>query len=223
MAEIKTVMEPIPQGMTRGWQVLINGQPYDGKVETLQVTNSRYGLLTYGKNPAGMYDSWAFHEIGGGGAVIVPFILIQGEIWIGVVQQIRLFQSGTPVLNVPRGFLDPNEKHFEAAVRETEEETGFSQGSRVFQLPGEPLNPNSAFFETWGDGEGVKFFAVEILQSEIEPGEGDTYVFKPGVLNPVNKTAEGILKSVFIPWRKAALLGDSFTRCGVVALLAQIG
>jgi len=212
----------IPKGMNRGWQVLVNGQPYAGHVEMLQLDNPSYGTLTYGKNPAGNYDSWAFHEVGGGGSVIIPFVLIQNEIWIGVVQQVRPLQSAQPVLNVPRGFLDPNEKHFEAAVRETDEEVGFSQGSRIFQLPGKPVNPNSAFFETWGKDEGVEFFAIEILHDEIQPGEGETWIVKPGILKPVDKAAEGILKSIFIPWGQAALLGDAFTRCGVVALLVKV-
>jgi len=214
-----TLLEVIPEGMKRGWSLLVNGNPVPD-VNQLVLFHPRFGALYYGKSPSGNYDQWTTHEVGGGGSVTVPFVLIEGALYIGTVTQPRPLQDTSgPVPNLPRGFLDPGESHFEAAMRETEEELGITASS--FELPGEPTNPNSTFFETWGEGEGVRFFGLELSENMVK-AKGDEYVFDEKLVKPVSKSAEGIMGASFIPWQQAALVGDMFTIAGVSRLVTYL-
>ncbi|MCH7641427.1 NUDIX domain-containing protein [Patescibacteria group bacterium] len=205
--------------MKKGWSLLVNGNPVQD-VAQLVLFHPKFGALYYGKSPSGNYDQWSFHEIGGGGSVTVPFVLVEGALYIGTVSQPRPLQDTSgPVPNLPRGFLDPGESHFEAAKRETEEELGITATS--FELPGEPTNPNSAFFETWGEGEGARFFGLEFGENMVK-AKGEGYVLDEGLVSPVSKSAEGIMSAGFIPWQKAALVGDIFTIAGVARLTAYL-
>ena len=215
---LATLLEPIPEGMTRGWSLFVDGTPVPS-LSMFELRHSRYGSLFYGKSPSGNYDQWSFHEAGGGGSVTVPFALVEGSLYIGTVRQPRPLQDRlNSILNVPRGFLDPGETHFQAAERESVEELGIKA---TFQLPGDPGNPNSTFFETWGEGEGIRFFGLEVNQN-ILVVENDEYLLNPQMITPVSKSAEGIMGARFISWQKAAMLGDLFTRGGVATLIGHL-
>lgn len=138
--------------------------------------------------------------------------------YVGLVEQNRYNQGGN-VWNAPRGFLDPGETHFDAAIRELSEETGYipSPTNRVRYLDGNPLNPNSTFFDTSKKGEGVRFYAIEVMTDEIDI---DNLCFKSEVLKPMTKTAELITRCKFFPWRKATQVGDMFTVASIARLLA---
>jgi len=214
-----TLLELIPEGIERGWSLLVNGKPVPD-VNQLVLFNPEYGAIYYGKSPSGNYDTWSFHETGGGGSVTIPFVLVEGALYIGTVSQPRPLQDQSgPVPNVVRGFLDPDESHFEASARETEEELGITASS--FELPGEPTNPNSTFFETWGEGEGVRFFGLELDQGSVK-ANGDEYMLDENLIKPISESAEGIMGASFIPWQQAALVGDMFTRAGVISLVAYL-
>lgn len=216
----------------RGWTLVLNGQPVE-HVTSLQLTNPRFGTLEYGTTPQG-YDSWCFEENGGGGSVIIPYFILdrefdpvfpdkQKELYIGLVQQDR-YTMGGKVWNLPRGFLAPNENHFQAAQREAGEELGFNLAERFRALPGDPQNPNSAFFVT-GENKGVRFFGLEITSDElvyVENGHNGTYKFQEDVLMPVSKTAELILGSVFVPYHHALACADMFTAAGIGRLLPEV-
>src|SRR3990172_1548795 len=213
-----TLLEPIPEGMDRGWSLLINGDSVPN-VSMLELRHPKYGALFYGKSPSGDHDQWSFHEKGGGGSVTIPFAIVKGSLHIGVVRQPRPLQDRfNPVLNVPRGFLDPGETHFQAAERESGEELGIKA---TFQLPGDPANPNSTFFETWAEGEGVRFFGLEVNRNLLV-ADGNDYNLNPDSITPVTKTAEGIMGARFISWQMAVMLGDLFTRGGVASLLGHL-
>lgn len=215
----------------RGWTVKVNGivieelLPKSMGVEHLGIFNPRFGELAYGLTPGG-WDGLGFHELGGGGSVIAPFVEKDGVLHIGMVKQNRPFQGGV-VLNVPRGFLNPGEAHFQAAKRELEEETGYRPANdRVFLLVGDPANPNSAFFDTSEPGEGVKFFAFEVLSSEVEPDPDNKALlrFKAGVLEPASKAAKdaNILGCSFHPWEEAVAVSDMFTNTATARLLGHL-
>lgn len=201
----------------------LNGQVVQ-HVSSLQIENPKFGVVSYGLTPPG-YDGWSFKELGGGGSVIVPYAQIDGRLYIGVVEEARHNQGGK-VLNVPRGFLDPGESHFNAAIRETEEEMGYTSGMAPFELEGIPMNPNSAFFETPWKGEGVRVFALPVRAEELERVE-NVYRFRPGVLssNQASKTAklaERILGSRFVSYVHAVRLGDMFTVAAVGRLFGHL-
>ncbi|HCC22797.1 TPA: hypothetical protein DF272_01305 [Candidatus Falkowbacteria bacterium] len=219
-------LQSIPAGAKRGWSVKVNGAVVD-PVSVVEISHPRYGVLNYG-SVGGRYDSWNFMEIGSGGVVTVPYARVNGALYIGLVDQERDNQGGR-VLNVPRGFLDPKEKHFEAAARELEEETGLANlNDRMSEFPGQRANPNSTFFVTNGDNEGVAFFGLVIKPHELERDPGhvvpelsasavavDPVVslkLRADMVKPVSKQAELIYSCCFLPISVAIALSDMFTK-----------
>ncbi|MFA5946951.1 MAG: NUDIX domain-containing protein [Patescibacteria group bacterium] len=223
--EFPTLIRPIVDGVNVGWKAkghLRDGTEADlSQLAYMELTNPKYGTLAYGKNPGGNFDSWAFHENGGGGAVIVPYATVDGNLLIGVVEQDRPNQGGK-VLNVPRGFLKPGEPHWVGAERELAEEVGKFVGS-LRLLPGKPTNPNSAFFETVQVDEGVKFSTVEVSPGLLVTKNGLVKFRKSAVtVDKENRAAEQITGCHFIPALEAIMLGDMFTVAGVGRLWGML-
>lgn len=159
----------------RGWKIILETRSEAGVVSEheltsavgLRIVHEKMGLvLSYGQTSLG-YDGLAFHEPNGGGTVIVPYVFWHGELRVGrIIQKRPLQDREKPISNLPRGFASPNEKPFAAAKREAAEETGIREDAlTLFPLMGDPINPNNAFFDTAGPGEGVKFFGLEIPES----------------------------------------------------------
>lgn len=205
----------------RGWKVTVNGELVVN-VSRVTITNLRFGAFNYGKTVPG-YDGWSFKQTGGGGAVIIPFAFVNKDpnmpavlsCYVGVVKQNRHNQGGE-VWNVPRGFSEPREIAITTAKRELTQELGVRR--QIFPLPGDPVNPNSAFFETLNPDEGDTFWAVEFLREElIEQIEADApshigkLQLKPGIFKPDNKDAEKILSCMFTSIESAAMLSDMYT------------
>jgi len=224
----------------RGWTVEVNGEVVP-TVSEVRLFNEKMGLeVRYGMRAEG-FDGLLDHEPGGGGSVIVPWVKIDGMLYVGMLHQNRPTQYVHPmeaVWNVPRGYLDPGETHIETATREFQEETGFTRPEgRIVELPGLPVNANSARFDTSREGEGVKFYAFEVLPQEIKQTYVDddseivvhglttqrtTYKFDKEFVSPVSKGAERIMGCYFFPWWEAALVGDLFTRGIVCTLKAML-
>ena len=206
----------------RGWSVSLDGQPVE-RVASIEITNKNFGVLTYGKTPAG-YDGWSFRENGGGGSVIVPHFRrsSDGMIMIGLIEENR-HNLGGKAWNCPGGFLDPGETHIEAASREAGQEMGaiFSKIS-IKPIDGEPVNPNRAFFETPEPDEGVKFYAMELVEEMFEVRSETESVFRLGLFSPKSKLIERILAAKFVPWKQALKVKDSFTCVGVGRLIAML-
>jgi ADP-ribose pyrophosphatase YjhB (NUDIX family) len=196
----------------RGWSVKINGEVVED-VAHLELANPRFGVLEYGN--VGGYDSWNFHENGGGGSVIAPHAIVGGYLFVLMIEQGRPNQGGR-VWNLPRGFLNPSENHFGTAVRELEEEAGI-RSVELKQL-GDPTNPNSAFFVTSGEGEGTRFYGLRIDESEIKPEgaiEDGVFLFNEGAIKPISKTAEDIFGGKFFRYEEALAVGDMYTVAAV--------
>lgn len=197
---------------------------HDG-VALLEIHNPSFGTWAYGKT-AGGWDGWAFHEIGGGGSVIVPHVTIEGMIYIGVVEQKRDLQGGM-VYNLPRGFVEPGESHLQAAKREGGEELGIDSAKlKLTHLQADPGNPNSAFFETL-DEPGVQCYGFAVDPAWLERREDGNYRFKAGLLQTdadakAKKMGELILGSVFLPFYRASKLGDHFTPTGMARLFGHM-
>ncbi len=160
-----TRLEAVDDKTLIGWKLTVDGVGLSPKQFTL-VNEQLGGQLVYGRNPASGRDQWAYHERGGGGSITLPFAILDDELYIAVVQQNRPLQSDGPALNTVRGFLDPGRTHFETAAAELSQELGLMAGP--IELPGPGNNPNSAFFETRGGGEGVSFWAVPVPAGLLE-------------------------------------------------------
>lgn len=220
-----SLTQAIPAQMAdaRRWRVHLNGELLRD-VRHVVIEHPLFGMLSYGLT-AGGYDGCSFHERGGGGSVVLPFAVMEGELWVGLVEQIRPHQGGL-VLNAPRGYLDPGEEHATGARRELLEEMGLDvPEDALIRLPGAPANPNSAFYETSSPGEGVHFFALRIPPSYLLHRNGERPTLATGLVADddearQNRIGEQIGRSVFVPWHEAATLGDMFTNAAVARLLA---
>lgn len=220
----RALIGPVPAEAqaARRWRVVINGAEVP-HVESLVLEAPRFGALRYGLTPHG-HDGWNYREPAGGGAVVVPFAAVEGgELMVGLVAQERYNQGGS-VLNAPRGLVDPGESHADAARREFGEETG-RRARALIELPGEPVNPNSAFFETTGPGEGVHFYAMEFAAEELRR-EGDALAFRddaPATLAGLDeRTRERIGECRFVPWHEALAVADMFTVAATGRLLGWL-
>lgn len=207
-------------GTKRGWTVIVEGEDHRlTEVEVggrLHLVHDSFGHLTYGKSPAGPYDQWAFHEANGGGSVVLPYAVVEGKTYIGLLQEGRPLQTAEgKVWNMPRGFAEAGRSYLEVALAELSEEVGVvPEESRMRLLAGDPVNPNSAFFETWGiksDGEpeGVRLFVYDAT-GLVEKSDGDAYQFR-GAVNPRPGLGEKIFKCVFLPINVAGRVGDAMT------------
>lgn len=211
---------------SRGWTIALNGERV-GRVTSLTMEQEKMNIkITYGVRPEG-YDAPIIKEAGGGGSVIVPFVKVNGEIFVGLVEENR-GTCGGMVLNIPRGFLQPGETHFQTAKREIEEETGYQKVEKnLYPLEGNLMNPNSAFFVTDTPDKGVKAFKLPVESSEVkiltdsEKPEDRIYEFNPEVIKPVSKIGERVLQSKFCHWRKALEVQDMFSVAAVGRLIKE--
>lgn len=225
-----TNVSPIPESDQgkRGWVLEVNGEVIPNVRSASLTQTTMHVKLEYGKTPAG-YDGLALEEPGGGGSVTIPFVEIDGEVYIGMAIENRPY-SGGRVPNVPRGFLDPGESHFEVATREPGEEMQYEPIKKdVELLEGESMNPNSTFFVTIGPDKGVRFFKLEVDPNEVRVAEDSenpvnkVFEFNPGVLKAKegDRLGERIYGSKFYHWTKAVKVKDMFTSAGVGRLIAD--
>ena len=218
------LVSPIPSDKKRGWNLTLNGEQVTD-VETLEITNAGMGIkLSYGQRLEG-FDGFIIREPNGGGSVTIPYFVDEktGILFVGLIEENRAYGGGS-VLNVPRGFAEPGETHFGAAVRELGEETGVQAfANRVEILPGDKLNPNSTFFvANPAKNEGVGLFAYRFNKSELEKSGEYSYRIAADV-KPETKMGERIGKCTFVPIRQAALVADGFTMATITRLLLHLG
>lgn len=215
----------------RGWFLEINGEKLDTPIEKARLVNPRMGVeVEYGQRQEG-YDGFVLKEPGGGGSVTIPYYYHNGELYIGVVEESRPTVTDgrveEKVLNVPRGFMDPGQDHFQTAQKELLEETGYEPISkRIVALPGEPMNPNSTFFVT-GKDKGVHAYGIQVYDFELvklnesENPVDTKYGFDKEIIKSTSKMGEKVLNTEFINWRRAVALNDMFSVAGVGRLLGM--
>jgi ADP-ribose pyrophosphatase YjhB (NUDIX family) len=217
MGTIISNTRPLQAGDKRGWTVKIDGAEIKPNIVEIE---SHFGKFVLGMTASG-YHGWTFHEPNGGGSIIVPFVFLQGKLFIGVIYQKRPHQNiKDETRNVPRGFSLPDEKHSSTAKREFEEETGYMP-PRIHHLDGEGGNPNNAFFETWGPGEGIKTWAVEFSPEELDLTSTRPTI-NPNLVKRDKETLEGVLKVKFFTYDEITKIGDLMTHFGVNRLIAWL-
>lgn len=218
----------IPEDANRGWKLEVNGQEVP-EVTSAVLSHAKMGLeLKYGRHPAG-YDVWNFHEPGGGGAIAVPYaVMSDGQILLGTVSQNRPAAGGV-IRELPRGFKEPDETHDQAVVRETSEETGSEVEASRFVMLGKEKNPNTAFFNTSGEGEGLRFYGYMVHPNELEEVQDDSgtyFRYKQDLLEAAQARGDGtekILGSRFVPLREAVQDShDLMTSAGAGLLAAHL-
>lgn len=225
---------PADRQLNRGWNLEVTDT--DGNATVIEnvgkasLSNTRMGLeLEYGLHPAG-YDVWKFHEPNGGGAIAVPYAVIKDQLYVGLVDQNRPTAGGV-ISELPRGFSEPKEDHLTTVQREMGEETGLKAVMDRFTMVGKEKNPNTAFFDTSAEGEGLRFYALQVNpETELEAAEdadGIYYRFNQVLLEEAreagDKGAERILTSRFVTLTKAVQESpDLMTGAGVGMLVAHL-
>jgi|GEM_PF-448564 ADP-ribose pyrophosphatase YjhB (NUDIX family) len=221
---------PAQIGSTWGWELYINGEKADmSQVQHIAI-KSKFGTVNFGTEAVSGYNMFSYREVGLGGSVTIPFVFLNDngkivehinqatDILVGVLWQNRPKQGGE-VQNCPRGFLaSEDETHQAAADRELHQETGFK--GNTFELPGRPMNCNSALVETDQDG-GVRFFAIQMSGKNLTMVDGKLEIPETQESIP-EKTAEMIGKCQFISIWDAIQLGDGFTNVAAARLAGWI-
>lgn len=226
------ILKPIPDPSKTGWKTEIvnpDGSSTSLEASLIRSHQTKLGVdVTYGQ---GKFDQWVIKELNGGGSVIIPYLFIDGELYVGANRQERSLTGGL-VTEVPRGFSLPQETHDETAKREFQEETGVVKpiAERIKALPGRPINPNSAFFQANPrKGEGVKFFGIKIEPNEVELRRDSkdpkrrVYKFNPKLQEEIKEQNEKI-KPEGIRFFHSDLLietSDGFTLQAIARLRAQ--
>ncbi len=221
----------------------------DGRVEEVttidrfRAWNTTFGELRYGLHKLN-YATWAWHENGGGGAIAIPYVWCNGELYIGVVEQDRFFQDQQNCIqNVPRGFLKDELDHFETAKQEFAEEMMVSIGmlsgtsdelrARIFPLVGAPGNQNSAFMiQDSSKNEGMRYYGVEMLNVPMMNRYFSCHPSKvrfkllEGMVIQYDESKSGMIEQIkgadFIHVSLISGLGDAFTGMGVFRLQSYL-
>lgn len=218
----------------RGWELKVTDASGNSQViENIgkaTLSHAKMGLeLEYGLHPGG-YDVWKFKEPNGGGAIAVPYAVIDSKLYVGLVDQKRPAVGGV-ISELPRGFSEPNEDHLKTVQREMGEETGLTAVMKRFYMVGKEKNPNTAFFDTSRPGEGLRFYSMQVQpEEELEKAYdelGEYYRFNQALLEEAremdDKGAERILTSRFVTLQDAVQDSpDLMTSAGVGLLVAHL-
>lgn len=166
-----------------GWEVTLNGDVVEG-VETLTAINHAMGIgFLYGASPAGPYNQGRL--VNRGGAVIVPTIEVDGDLYFLALSQVRPLLDDEPILEFPRGQALADEASVDTARRELLEETGLNLNSDVLTYLGRG-NPDSALMHganvhCWWLRLPAEFIVFEenipCLRSDLE-GNSESKLFE---------------------------------------------
>jgi 8-oxo-dGTP pyrophosphatase MutT (NUDIX family) len=228
------ILREIPDVSKTGWKTkTINLEGGEAEIKPLLIKSHHVKLgvdVSYGQGPDG-YDQWVIREPHGGGSVTIPYLWINGELYIGANRQKRSLTGGL-VTEVPRGFSLPHETHEETAKREFQEETGVIKplAERIEPLHGKPVNPNTAFFQANPHkGEGVKLFGLKVEPNEVqirrnsEDPRRRVYKFTPELQGEIKELNEKI-KPEGIRFFHSSLLSqtsDGFTLQAIARLATE--
>lgn len=191
----KTISVPDVLEDKPSWRVLLNGDEV-ADVKSLAAINDQMGIgFLYGGSMTGAGYNQG-HLYNRGGAVVAIIVKKAGEVFVAVMEQMRLLQSTKPVLEFPRGQSRLGEQGNETALRELREETGIERESIAQVTFLGSGNPDNALIL----GQTVQFFAVEIFETDVDwelmQVREDT--FRPEVKS---RLVEGIKSSKIVPLR----------------------
>ena len=221
-------MQPVPETKDRGWTLTVDGETIEAKKFTL--INERFGSqVEYGMRPEG-YDGFVIRERGG--AVTLPYMVSpEGQILVGLIDEYRPTTGRDSILNAPRGMANIGESREQTALRELEEETGFSDkaklGMRAIELASD-VSANSTYFDTSRpENEGTAFYALEVTSDHLELRYEDDgkpyYAFPERTVETAEDAAtEKIFGSKFVPLHEALQSKDMFTGYAVGQLLGKL-
>lgn len=167
------------------------------------VVNSRFGQLEVGMVPGKSWDQWLFHEIAGGGSLVIGYT---GE---GIDLQVMMLRANRFNLvgaqddwELPGGFVDDGETKLVTAIREGLEET--DQLTNPKPVPGRGYVGNRAFFQLESEDEGTSVFAFQLTPEQV-------------------KAVEASDKLKLTPWRDAVRrTRDALSGMAIARLVAEM-
>jgi hypothetical protein len=226
-ADLDTLLFERPEEIPQRVEFWINGEKHVDPIRSLVmrlVVPGRANIqIVYGFNPtigATGVDDITRREVGG--VISAYFTAIDGQLYVGMLRQKRPCQDLTePILNVIRAYYDPTKSRLSQATERAEERAGITVTLPMVQLPCDLGNSNNASVETHG-GNGNAHFAFYVPKGLLVAGSNDSYVFDSSTVKAFDTDAGKILGLEFHPWKKAARVGDDFTRGIVSPLLAWL-
>jgi hypothetical protein len=231
MLELRRLPD-IPQGENT-WRVVLNGEEIakEGIRSLLLVLDKpgrpAIGLeLGYIQDVRFNYDGLSHFETGGGGVIVVPFLVWRNELYVALISQYRALVGG-PVETVPRGYAEVGKTSAAQADTESSEEMGtVTEKWKSFELPGEPVNTNTSISNTSlphpeGGRAGARFFAREIDSDSVEDDGTGKPRFKEGAVNPTDPK-EHILSWRLAPWQETMKLHDACPTNATGRLMAHL-
>lgn len=177
------------------------------------------------------YDGWCFTEFGGGGVAMVPYAIINEELWVFTTMQYR-FLIGHAVDGFPRGYRPEGvEPHTHAMVEAMEEFFGTSAPGTTlhepFPLAGNPVYGASHICDYRPlpnePHPGGHQFAIQIGEDCFEEHldkEGRP-ILKKDVFRPSDKL-EALNQGKALRWWEAAECSESVITTSVLRLMATL-
>lgn len=218
---IQSVYKKVQKSTERKWKTydLTTGEEIDMPAHWACVNPGFNTGIVYGECDMGAFQYDAVEFLDGGGSVCLPFIVIEGEVWVGVLTQNRPLAGGN-IKNCPRGFKKLDEEALETARRELSEELIGLESAEIIEMPGKKVNMNTAFSDTVNGGS-ISFTALNIPESAIEYKEGIP-AFKDFIAVPKKSNAEKILSCELITIWEALELECGMTALNAGRLLAHL-
>ncbi|HRF28132.1 MAG TPA: hypothetical protein PL051_00620 [Candidatus Saccharibacteria bacterium] len=211
---------PVTDKVNNEWVALVDFG--DGKLVQIDVNRAvllndkRHIAMMWGESPMSTSDfryaqAW---RVGGGGAATIMWSRDpEGTLYVGGVLQSRPFiDTENPVFNIARGLTAVGEAVRDAALRELDEEVNQLDLLVPLPLPGDPVNMDSAFFGSQGEGWNgmVEFFHVEVPWDLLVKQDDGSFVFR--IENDtVDKQKEAIFGAMFVPATTTTSMADAFT------------
>lgn len=204
----------------------IDGVLHSKPPRHLLIEIQRNGVLfEYGQHEGGPDG---FRYVSPGGAIVVPYSFIDGELYILVVRQLRyLTRSDTCdgfVEGTPRGFYDGSVPAIEQARIEFEEEVGKTLDPKrigeLVALPGAPVCVDNGFVDIVNaSGRGHHYFAIEIPEASLEQ-RGNDWQIRRAVVKPmsIHLAEEHITGHRFVKASELILSSDALNIVSVARL-----
>lgn len=218
------------QDTKRDWTVYIDGKVTPIK-NRLSIESKEFGRFEYAMSSLG-HDAIVYTYAGKGGVVIVPYCIIDGELFVGFVEQLRPNQAdaygNTKVLNLPQGYVDPGEQFITASERESDEELelNWKSNNLKFKRLCRPLNQDDGLVATIPSGKvGIEIFSLKIHRDLLKQYRKNVYVLATQINNKKlspSQLHENILGAYFYHWTKVFDITDMFSLCGVLLLRTSL-
>ncbi|MFA6017752.1 MAG: hypothetical protein WCT28_02355 [Patescibacteria group bacterium] len=157
----------IPENKKASWRWFADEEeifPRRHLVGFLDLPNRPQLVVTYGWIDDGnfAYDGIAHTSFGGGGVLVIPFVIANEELWVFTIRQYRLF-TGQKLLTFPRGYKPSGVSFAQHAATELAEELGQLKPGQIngkqFSLSDTP---------TWSSSHIIDW---RPLPDEESPGE----------------------------------------------------